>query len=190
MKKTILPLLFTLLLSCSKTDNASVFNTFINGYYNSGYESIEALLGDTITITDLDQYTMNYSKQAFEVYYKWDSVFQPQHKIVEFKQLSDTVIEVKQSVKSKRYEFLENNPLNTRHRFCFSNNKITRIENHEYLNADFDVWVAKRDSLVNWIDRNHPDLSGFIFDMTPAGAQNYLKAIELYQNAVIEPKPH
>lgn len=185
MRKLILPLILGLLISCNQADNKLIYEEFIDGYYNDGFESIAELLSDSIIIADIEEYKMKYSKQEFEVYYKWDSVFKPEYSVLELGPITDSTINVTQSVTSKRFEFLDNSPLITRHRFYFTDNNITKIENVEYLNVDFDVWIARRDSLVNWINRNHEELSGFIFDMTQEGAEDYLKAIELYQTATL-----
>ena len=47
---------------------------------------------------------------------------------------------------------------------------------------DLEKWIPRRDSLSTWVDRNHPEIKGFVNDMTPFGAQNYLKAIDLFRN--------
>lgn len=97
---------------------------------------------------------------------------------------TDSTVDVTQSISSKRFEFLGNNPLITKKRICFENNKITQIETLAYQNVDWKVWTEKRDSLVKWIDSNHKELSGFIYDLTQKGAEDYLKAIELYQSTL------
>jgi len=35
--------------------------------------------------------------------------------------------------------------------------------------------------LVVWVEENHPELDGFIHDMTMKGAQDYVNSIELYE---------
>ena len=51
-------------------------------------------------------------------------------------------------------------------RIHFKQGVITTIENREYMNFDVPKWTSNRDSLVSWIDINHPELSGFINDLT------------------------
>ena len=65
-------------------------------------------------------------------------------------------------------------------KISFTSGKISRFEDLESVGTDWDVWGAKRDSLVSWIKMNHPELDGFVNDMTMNGSINYLKAIELY----------
>ena len=69
--------------------------------------------------------------------------------------------------------------------------KISKIEDFEYIGTDWEKWVNERDSLVRWINKNHPKLDGFVHDLTMKGAMNYVKAIELYQNdkKALQPKP-
>ena len=66
-------------------------------------------------------------------------------------------------------------------KISFNAGKISRIESMDCKDADWGLWQTERDTLVNWIDKNHMELNGFINDMTMNGAMNYLKAIELYK---------
>jgi len=52
-----------------------------------------------------------------------------------------------------------------------SSDKITKIEALECSDANWNVWQAERDSLVNWVKINHPELDGFINDLTMNGAK-------------------
>lgn len=67
------------------------------------------------------------------------------------------------------------------YKISFNSGKISKIEELECKDADWNIWQKKRDSLVSWTKKNHPELDGFINDMTMNGAINYLKAIELYE---------
>lgn len=182
MRRIQLMLIFGLLIACNQQDTKSLFENYIDGYYKHGFESISNLFADTITILDIDGYKAIYPKQDFKIFYQWDSVFKPTYELISLT-YTDSTVDVIQSVSSERFEFLGNNPLKTRHRMYFDKGLITKIENMEYLNVDWVIWVEKRDSLVNWIDSNHQELSGFINDMTKKGAEDYIKAIELYLNA-------
>jgi len=180
MRQILFIALLILATSCNRADNFSTYTKFIEGYYNKDFNSITDYLSDTITIKD-DGYEKKYTKSDFQVYYQWDSVFQPTHEILEIYRC-DSIIDVVVSISSKRFEFLENNPMITRQNIYLSEGKITVIEFVESKSADWKVWIERRDSLVKWIDNNHKELSGFIYDMTKEGAEDYLKAIDLYQN--------
>ncbi|WP_339629929.1 hypothetical protein [uncultured Maribacter sp.] len=84
--------------------------------------------------------------------------------------------------KSIKNEFLKNNPLKCKFKISFESGKISKIEDFEYLGTDWNSWQSQRDSLVNWISKNHPELDGFVNDMTKKGSVKYVKAIELYEN--------
>ncbi len=167
-------------MSCSQSDNYSTYTKFIDGYYNKGFRSISEYLSDTITMKD-GEYEKKYSKLDFQVYYQWDTVFQPVHELLKVHRC-DSIVDVVVSISSKRFDFLENNPMITRQNIHFREGKISGIEFVESKNADWEIWTKRRDTLVKWIDNNHQELTGFIYDMTKEGAENYLKAIELYQN--------
>ncbi len=182
LKKKLYPLfVFCLLISCKSSDNKLIFEEFISGYYNEGFNSIENLLADSVTIADIGDFSVKYSKNEYKTLFQWDSVFNPQHKLIKISQVTDSTVEIIQSVSSERFEFLKNSPLITCKKYYFEKGRITRIENIEYLNVDWTVWTSQRDSLVSWIEKNHKELSGFIYDQTLKGAENYLHAIELYK---------
>jgi hypothetical protein len=176
-------MLFGLLNSCNPHTNEVKLEDFFEGYYNNGFNSISNLLADSVTIRELPDYEMKYSRDEFRIFYEWDSVFQPTHRFSVTGQ-TDTTIDYIEERYSIRFEFLQHNPLKLKQRIYFQQGKISVLETTEYLNFDLEKWTSKRDSLVLWIDKNHPELSGFIFDMTKEGAANYLKAIKLYKNAL------
>jgi len=180
MRKIHILFILGLLISCSQADNEQVFRNYIDAYYHHGFEDISEFLADTVTIADIDDYQKIYSKEEFRVFYQWDSVFKPDYKLISLTS-TDSIVDVIQTVSSERLVFLGNNPLKTRKRVYFNNGLITRIENQEYLNVDWEVWIARRDSLVKWVDLNHPELNGFIYDMTKEGAEDYQKAMELFR---------
>lgn len=176
-------LVFGLLISCNKPDNQTILQNFMNGYYIHGFDDISSMLADSVTIIDVPDYTVTYTKDEYRMIFQWDSVFQTKNEI-EILGQTDSTVDILEKKYSKRFEFLEHNPLIMKQRIHFNQGVITTIENREYMNFDVPKWTSNRDSLVLWIDRNHPELSGFIYDLTKKGAENYLKAIELYQNAL------
>ena len=54
------------------------------------------------------------------------------------------------------------------------------MEDLDYMDVNWGTWSQKRDTLGNWIRNNHPNLDGFVNDITMEGAKDYLKAIELF----------
>lgn len=124
---------------------------------------------------------MAYSRENFYKKFKWDSVFQPIYKLVNIdKQGEQAVVTV--TVDSTKLEFLHNNPLTCRYTFHFKSGKIAKIENLTCPEANWELWGRKVDSLVSWVKINHPELNGFIHDLTMQGAQNYIEAIDFYKN--------
>ena len=123
---------------------------------------------------------MPYNLDSYYEEFKWDSIFRTSYKIVELIEEDDWVMATVVS-NSIKYEFLKNNPLTCQYRISFNSDKISKIESLECLGVNWDIWQEQKDTLVSWIDKNHPKLDGFIHDMTMNGALNYLKAIALYK---------
>ncbi len=181
MRLLQLVFIFILLNSCKQTDNKVILEKYFDGYYNHGFKSISGLLADSVTIIDATGYEITYARDEYRIFYQWDSVFQPENNFTIIDQ-TDTTIDIIEERYSQRFEFLEHNPLNMKQRIHIKQGEISVIENVEYLNFNVNKWTSNRDSLVAWINSHHPELSGFIYDLTREGAENYLKAIELYQN--------
>jgi len=178
----VLFFLTILLIGCNdkKRTPRELVTEYYNAFNSSDFDGLTAVIADSITIVEGD-YVMPYSKESFYEQFKWDSIFQPTYEIVALEDQNNQIIATVAS-SSKRYKFLKNDPLTCRFRISFNSNEITKLESLECLDADWNVWQTERDSLVSWTSKNHPELDGFIHDLTMNGAINYQKAIELYEN--------
>jgi len=183
MKKLLFFAFLSLMASCAgeNVDKAEQIKKYYAGLKNSDYNQLLAVIADSLTITEGD-YVMEFDRESYYEQFKWDSVFQPDYKVISVENLNGEFT-AKVAVESLRFEFLKNNPLTCEHRFQFDAGKIKKIENLDCEDANWHIWTQERDSLVNWIKKNHPELDGFINNLSMRGAQNYLSAITLYQNA-------
>ena len=114
-------------------------------------------------------YETPYNHDSFYDFFKWDSIFKPSN---------DIIVTVAQD--NVRNEFLKNNPLVFKVKVSFTSEKISKLEELEYIDVNWEAWNQEKDSLVSWIKNNHHDLDGFVEDMTMNGSEDFLKAIELY----------
>jgi hypothetical protein len=142
-------------------------------------ESALKYLRDDITVSEFD-YAQVKDQEGWLNQFLWDKAFLPEYSILEMKD-SAGMVDAVVSKQCKRIRFLHDTPIVYRVLFEFKGNKISREHTYAYLDFDFEKWESRRESLVYWIDVNYPELSGFIYDQTITGAENYLKAIELYQ---------
>ena len=177
---TLILVSFLSLCTCKNDNYTLLTKNYFNTYETKSFEELASFLSDTITIIDGD-YQKSYSIKEFQIYFEWDSVFNPQFDITKISS-SENNIFLTVSSRSNRFEYLGDNPFVTKQKISFRKNKIYKIEILENIDIDWKLWTSKRDTLVKWIDNNHPELSGFINDMTKEGAENYLKAIDLYHN--------
>ena len=175
-------LLLLVINACSSKETLRIatVKNYYSGFNNGDYKLIETQLSDSLTITEGD-YVMNFTPETFETHFKWDSVFVPQVKIINIEQQENDLL-VTISASSKRFEFLRNNPLVTKHLVHFTNGKISRIDNVDFINTDWKLWTEQKKGLTQWIVNNHKELDGFMIDQTLQGGLNYLKAIDLYTN--------
>ncbi|MGO4918672.1 hypothetical protein [Maribacter spongiicola] len=182
MKNIFLILLLTVIFtSCGnqKLSHKETVNRYYKAFDSGDFDKIKRVTHDSITMMNGD-FVTPFDNNNFYEFYKWDSVFKPSYKIIELtEQNNDVIATITQ--KNIRNEFLKNNPLQFKVKLSFSADKISRLEELEYIDVNWQEWNQEKDSLVNWIKVNHPNLDGFVNDMTLAGAMKYLKAIELYE---------
>jgi hypothetical protein len=127
------------------------------------------------------EYEQTFTKSEYLEWLKWDSVFDPTYEILEMEQ-EDEYVKASISKIDKRISFLHQQPIVTSQVIRFDRDKIVSVETTEYVIFNDSIFVKNRDSLLSWIDENHPELNGFINDQTAPGGRQYLKAIELYIN--------
>ena len=178
----ILLFLITLLIGCERkrVTPSELVIEYYDAFNSSDFNRITNVIADSIIIIE-GEYVVPYSQESFYEQFKWDSIFHSTYEIVELEE-QDNKIVVTVASSSNRYKFLRNDPLTCKFRISFDSGEITKLESLDCQGADWNIWQAERDSLVNWTLRNHPELDGFIHDLTMQGAINYLKAIELYEN--------
>lgn len=173
--------LLILMFGCSekKISTSELVKNYYSGFKNSNYEQVRKTLSDSLAIYAGD-YVMKYTPESFYEHFKWDSVFQPKYELIKLENPEEEVVATV-AIKSLKLEFLKNNPMNCSSKFYFKSGKIYKIEELDCSDVDWQVWQRERDSLVSWIRRNHPKLDGFVNDLSMKGAQNYIKAIEVYK---------
>ncbi len=153
---------------------------YYGGFQNSDYSQVKSTLSDSL-ISIAGDYRMAYSRETFYEKFKWDSVFRPEYTLVSIDNKGQHPIATV-TMRSPKLEFLHNNPMTCRYTFHFKKGKIAEIKNLDCPRANWELWGKKVDALVGWIAMNHPELDGFINDLTMQGAVNYMKAITLYRN--------
>jgi len=65
-------------------------------------------------------------------------------------------------------------------RISFNSGKISKFEDLQSIGTDWEVWEKEKEALVGWVKINHPELDGFVVDMSLNGAIDYLNSIQLY----------
>ncbi|MEM8999446.1 MAG: hypothetical protein AAGB24_04210 [Bacteroidota bacterium] len=187
MKKMMVPFFFLAIVSISCKNKAAQTSkiALAKEYYavlnTSDHSRIPLILADSIITKEID-YSMRYSQADYVEFLKWDAVFEPEYSILDIKQVNGTV-EAKVSKKDQRILFLHEAPTVTHEVIRFAGNKITHVEINAYVIFDDTIFSKNREMLLDWVDKHHPELNGFLYDQTEQGGLNYLKAIKLYNTA-------
>ena len=177
-------LLITGMVSCSSKEDIDLLK-ITEKYYKALDESdtslIKTLLQDSLLTRENEYYyEQKFAKEEYVEWIRWDSVFDPSYEILEIKQIENTV-KIQISKKDKRVLFLHEKPIVTNQVVHFNKNKIALVETVEYVVYNDSLFVRNRQRFLDWIDKNHPELAGVIYDQTRIGGMKYLRAIELYQ---------
>ncbi len=188
MNKTIVLLwLLTIgFISCKKSEKQIDKLEIAKNYYEvldqSNVSGMATLLADSLLTKETEyDYEQTFSLKEYIEWLKWDAVFEPTYEVLEIEQENE-MVKARISKMDKRISFLHEAPIVTEQVIRFDNDKIASIETTKYVIFNDSTFVRNRDGLLNWIDKNHPALNGFIYDQTAAGGSKYLKAIELYKN--------
>ncbi len=183
--KSIVPLAFVIFIgftSCTQNqpfDGIAATNRYFEALNESNYDKVTSFFVDSIRMTE-GIYASVLSKQAYKHMFQWDSTFHPTYTILEIEQSGDTVL-MQVSKTCTRIHFLHEAPAVSKERVVFQNGKIFSREIVDYVVFNGERWSSNRASLVSFIEANHPEFNGFLYDQTKAGAIKYLKVIELYQ---------
>ena len=184
---TVVLLFLTIgIVSCknseSEIDKLEIAKKYYDVLDKSNISGIETLLTDSLLTKETEyDYEQIFSKKEYVEWLKWDSVFKPTYKILEIGQEHGTV-KATISKMDNRIAFLHKEPIVINQVILFDKDKITSIETTKYVIFNDSVFAKNRADLLNWIDKNHPELNGFIHDQTKTGGMTYLKAIDLYEN--------
>lgn len=172
--------LFLISIGCNNEQmtHQEIVAKYYNALDSGNHNEIQAVISDSVTLVSGD-YVTPYNRDSYYEFFQWDSIFIPSYKIIGAEEKNNGVI-VTVAQKNVRNEFLKNNPLVYKVKVSFDSGKISKMEDLEYIDVNWETWSHERDSLVSWIKNNHPELDGFVNDMTMKGAKDYLRAIELF----------
>lgn len=178
----VLVLSAVILWSCTKSNNEDRSVSLVQEYYaalnEANFDKVTSLILDSIRVTE-EGFTTVISKSDYHHWLEWDSVFRPEYKILKIS-VDTGLVRITISKQCTRTLFLNGEPVVSREVIYIKKGKIWKTEVEAYDIFHFDEWNKKKEEMVAWVDRNHPELNGFIYDQTKIGALNYLKVIDLY----------
>lgn len=183
MNFKITALLFLVFLSACQSftkENAKERSVrlYIHALNQANFHNLDQLLSDSILMSE-QEFTILKGKEQFHTFFQWDSVFSPKYQLLRIQETEDGV-NTTISKNCKRITFLQDSASIYKTTFHFDKNKISKIHTTENVYFDTVRWTQNRDELVDWVNITHPELNGFIYDMTSEGATNYLEAMRLF----------
>ncbi len=171
-------------ISCNAIQNSLKHEQIVTDYFkglNTGdFSLISKCVSDSIQTTEKEYLLTRNQKELYQQF-QWDSVFNPKYDLTDLESDSNSIMATVSKI-CKRIDFLQDTAMVFKVTIDIKDSQITKIQITDYVYLNFATWQSRRDTLVAWIDKNHPEIYGFLDDMTLKGAQNYLKAIELYRN--------
>ncbi len=181
IRNLVLLFLAISIIACATKSTKSpeqIINQYFDGLNQSNFQQIEEVLSDSILMTEM-QFVLCKNKKELYPQFQWDSVFKPQYRILSLQKDSNQWVCTLEKA-CNRIRFLQDTSTVCKMTFQLKQAKICKISTYEYVRFDFEKWQARRDTLIAWVNNKHPELSGFINDLTLNGALKYTQAIELY----------
>ncbi|MEM9077885.1 MAG: hypothetical protein AAGC43_12645 [Bacteroidota bacterium] len=163
----------------TRTPPLETAKTYYKVLDQSDFETLPSLLADSVISKEI-VYETAYSKKGYMELQRWDSVFGPTYKILDIEEV-DGKVKAKISKSCPRILFLNGEPIITQETMTFHKGKIDSVVIDDYLVFNAKRWDSVRSKLVNFVDINHKELNGFLYDQTVEGAIKYTKAIDLYK---------
>lgn len=181
----ILFLAMLIFVSCGgnhrqEIDSVEIANSYIDALNTSDYNELVGLFVDSIRFNEMD-YVLTFSREEYRSLFQWDSVFAPTYRILSLKKVGGE-LHLKVSKECERINFLHESPFVTNEIMQIKDGGIYRIDIIEYVDFNDSLWVGNRERLVSWIEKNHTELNGFIYDQTKEGALKFRKAIAYYKS--------
>jgi len=182
IKYLILLILFT--YSCNDASknltHDEIVSEYIKGLNESNFKKIKTYISDSLILIE-EGFTLTKSLNEYYTFFQWDSVFFPKYTLLKSHKINNNLSEIILSKICKRIEYLHDSEIVYKQLIQIDKNEIIQIETKELTVFDTLKWSSRRDTLVKWIENYYPDLNGFEYDQTLTGAEDYIKAIELYK---------
>lgn len=170
---------------CKETSEVTHLETseaFYQALSNSNFDQLSDLYYDSVRVVE-GSYASAYSLENYRPWLEWDAVFEPVYSLLALEEDTNSVIAAVEKT-CRRTLFLNEAPTITQEKLTFKDGKVWSLEIMAYTQYDDVKWNSNRELMVAWVAQNYPELNGFEHDQTKIGGQNYLRAIELYENRV------